>query len=213
MRFRSERGVTLIEITIVLTVVAILTAAASPIASRTVERSRLSRAVEDARAISTAVSNYVLDASATFRQPHADGNAGGSAEVDLLVSDGDIPTTNTDAFWDDPVGQLGPGIVTDFIENHMLQNEPFDDPVNNAYGTFWRGAYINGPIDPDPWGNRYMVNTEWLDGTAAERRNDTFVLSVGPNEQTDTIWQQDGAVAGDDDIIIIVRRDTGSLVP
>jgi prepilin-type N-terminal cleavage/methylation domain-containing protein len=208
----GERGITLIEITIVLTVVAILTAAAAPLASRTVERSRQVRALEDLEAIATAVSNYVTDAPANFRQPHVQGDVAGSAEVDLLVSDGDTPPTIVSVEWDDPVGQLGPGIVTDFLENHVLQNEPFDDPTH-PYGSFWRGAYINGPIDPDPWGNRYAVNAEWLDGTAAERRNDTFVLSAGPNEQTDTAWQLDGAVAGDDDLIIIIRRDTNLTVP
>ena len=214
MELRAERGMTLIEATIILTVIAILTAAAAPVASRTIERSRLARAVTDAKAITTAVSNYVIDAPATFRQPRVQGNLGTSPEVDMLVSDGDIPPVGGtgDARWDDPVSSVGPGIVTDFIENHMLQNEPFDDP-SVPYGTFWRGAYINGPIDPDPWGNRYAVNTEWLGGTAAERRNDTFVLSSGPNEQTDTLFMMDGAVATDDDIIVIIRRDTDQLVP
>jgi type II secretory pathway pseudopilin PulG len=211
----DERGVTLAEITIVLMAVAILTSAIAPIASRTVERSRQARALEDLRAIATGVSNYVTDATTTYRQPHAQGDSGSSAEVDLLVSDGDIPREigpAGHANWADPVGQAGPGLVADFIENHMVRNAPFGDPTH-PYGTFWRGAYINGPIDPDPWGNRYAVNTEWLDGSTAERRNDTFVLSSGPDEQIDTAWQMDGAVAGDDDLIIIIRRDTNATVP
>lgn len=213
MSRHGERGVTLIEITVVLMAVAILTAAAAPIASRTVERSRLARAKTDEQAISTAMSNFITDAGATYRQPRADGNNAASAEVDMLVGDGDTPESNTDTNWTDPVGQFGPGAVVDFIENHLVQNEPFDDPVNNAYGTFWRGAYLQGPVDPDPWGNRYMINTEWLNGTATEMRNDTFVLSAGPNELTDTFWQQDGAVPGDDDLIVVIRRDLGLTVP
>jgi prepilin-type N-terminal cleavage/methylation domain-containing protein len=216
-RRRLERGMTLIEVTIVLTVIGILTAASMPIASRTIERGRLSRALVDMQAISASLSQFLLDIP--HRGPKAIGTAGGSADVDLLVSDGDIPEIGAgDANWDDPVGLFGPGLVTDFLDNHILQNEPFDTPVLDANaGPYaaggWRGAYIQGPIDPDPWGNRYAVNTAWLEGTATERRNDTFVLSVGPNEVIDTAWQMDGAVSGDDDMIVIVRRDTNELVP
>ena len=55
MRTRSARGITLIEATIVLTVLSVLTAAAAPSVSRTLDRARQSRAVEDARAIRTAI--------------------------------------------------------------------------------------------------------------------------------------------------------------
>jgi general secretion pathway protein G len=73
----SERGVTLIEITIVLTVIAILTSAAAPIASRTVERARLSRAITDMQAIRTALSNFIVEVN--YRGPKIDGGTNGNA--------------------------------------------------------------------------------------------------------------------------------------
>ena len=221
IRYRaSEQGVTLVEITVVLMVVAILTSAAAPIASRTIERARLSRAITDMQAIRTALSTFIIDIPASFRGPKIDASGAGNAttnEVDMLVSDGDIPPLGAGhANWLNPVSQSG-AMAVDFLENHIVKNIPYAGAIpltNLPYATGgWHGAYINGPLDPDPWGNRYMVNTEWLEGTVAERRNDTFVLTAGPNELTDTQWTMDGAVAGDDDMIVIVRRGTGELVP
>jgi prepilin-type N-terminal cleavage/methylation domain-containing protein len=222
MRMRSERGITMIEVTIVLTVVAILTAAAAPLTSRTVERGRFTRALSDMQAIRTAFSSFLTDIG-SLNGPKINGAAIGTSanEVELLVSDGDIPSDNLgDPNWSSPVDVLG-AVVTDFIENHLVQNEPFNNaalvagpPASGPYSaTAWRGAYLNAPLDPDPWGNRYMINTEHLSGTAAERRVDTFVLTAGPDEQIDTQWSMDGAIAGDDDLIVIVRRDAGVTPP
>jgi hypothetical protein len=134
----------------------------------------------------------------------------------MLVSDGDIPLLGAGhTNWLFPVSQTG-GMTVDFLERHLITNLPFDGALvaNRPYPTnAWQGAYINGPIDPDPWGNRYMVNTEWCEGTVAERLNDVFVVTAGPNELIDTQWQMNGAVAGDDDMIVIVRRGTAQLVP
>ena len=77
----------------------------------------------------------------------------------------------------------------------------------------WRGAYISAPVDPDPWGNRYAVNVQWLQGTSTERKNDVIVLSTGPDEQIDTAFEADGITPGDDDIIVVVRRDIGLTTP
>jgi hypothetical protein len=132
------------------------------------------------------------------------------------VSDGDIPPENAGGTeWSSPVDILGT-IVCDLFENHIVRNQPFGNasavvgpPASGPYSsTSWRGAYINAPVGPDPWGNRYAMNTMNLDGTANERRIDTFVMSAGPDEQIDTAWSMDGAVAGDDDIIVILRRDS-----
>ena len=49
------------------------------------------------------------------------------------------------------------GLICDFLENHLVMNQPFED-VSKLYPTSgannWRGAYISAPVDPDPWGNR-----------------------------------------------------------
>ena len=83
-------------------------------------------------------------------------------------------------------------------------------------GLGWRGGYLSTATGPDPWGNRYAVNVGFLKpstttaisnitagfATSDYPRLDVFVLSAGPDEEIDTRSAQDGAVPGDDDIII-----------
>ena len=217
MRIRAERGVTLIEITVVLAALSILTAALAPIASRTVDRARLTRALSDEQAIRTALLAF-LDELPGYNGPKVDGTSTSSTAIQMLVSDGDTPRevgASGDARWDDPVDNTGP-LICDFLENHLVMNQPFED-VSKLYPTSgannWRGAYISAPVDPDPWGNRYAVNVQWLQGTSTERKNDVIVLSTGPDEQIDTAFEADGITPGDDDIIVVVRRDIGLTTP
>jgi type II secretory pathway pseudopilin PulG len=216
MRMRSDAGVTLIEITIVLMALSILTAAMTPLATGTINRARLTRAVTDEEAIRTALNNFISDLPG-YAGPHADGTSPGSAAIQMLVSDGDIPrdvSATGSTTWQDTVAN-GARVV-DFIENHLVQNQPFAD-VTKLYptsgGNAWRGTYLTAPVDSDPWGNRYAVNVQYLLGVAANRVNDVFVYSSGPDEQIDTAFQVNGIVPSDDDIIVVVRRDSGLTVP
>lgn len=220
MDIRGARGITLIEITIVLAVMAILTAATAPIAARTVDRARQTRALDDAKAIRTALLAFLSELPA-YQGPKVDGTSSASTAIQLLVSDGDTPVIDPagDARWDDAVDSVGGGtLIVDFIENHLVQNEPFDDPTK-AYpitvpgGNIWRGAYLSAPVDPDPWGNRYAVNVQFLQGTATARKNDVVVLSAGPDESVDSLFEVDGMTPGDDDVMVVVRRDPGLTVP
>jgi type II secretory pathway pseudopilin PulG len=204
----GEGGITLVEATIVLTVAALLSAAAAPVASRTLSRARLARAVDDANAIKTAINNMISDLSFT---PFTVTGTNGGATVEMLVGDGDIPASAIGATtWDNVVNPASSTQV-DFLERHLVTNTPGGGgSYTTGGGSPWRGAYINGPIDPDPWGNRYAVNVNYLRTSTA---NDTFVLSTGPDEEIDTDFTQNGAVPGGDDIIVIVRRDPGQTVP
>jgi type II secretory pathway pseudopilin PulG len=207
---RGEGGVTLVEATIVLAVAAILSAAAAPIASRTLDRARIARAVEDTQAIKTAITNMINEISFT---PFTVTGANGGATVEMLVSDGDIPASAIGATtWDDPVNPAA-AVQVDFLERHLVTNTPGGAGAYSTGGRgggAWRGAYINAPVDPDPWGNRYAVNVNYL---RTATMNDVFVLSTGPDEEIDTGFTQNGAVPGEDDIIAIVQRDPGLTVP
>jgi prepilin-type N-terminal cleavage/methylation domain-containing protein len=199
-------GVTLIEATIVLTVAAILAAAAAPVASRTLDRAKLARATDDTKAIKTAIDNMIVEINFT---PFTTNGTNGGTTIQMLVSDGDTPRTlgpGGAAQWIDPVNPAAAQPV-DFLERHLVTNTPGYNP-NGANA--WRGAYINTPIDPDPWGNRYAVNVLHLRTTTT---NDVFVLSVGPDEEVNTAFTVNGATPGADDIIAVVRRDPGRTVP
>ena len=76
----------------------------------------------------------------------------------------------------------------------------------------WRGAYLPGPIGPDPWGTRYAVNVEFLaralGAGPSGNVNDVFVISAGPDRVVDTRFDVDGATPGGSDRDLRrVRRD------
>lgn len=216
--WRSTRGITLVEATIVLTAVAVLAAAAAPSTARALELARVSRAIVDEEAIKTAITNFLIDGAGSqgFEGFTVDGTQSGTP-VDILVSDGDIPTIGTGggAEWDDPVNNTT-GLV-DFLERHLVTNNPRGSAANDYPVTatpnsgYWRGAYMNAPIDPDPWGNRYAVNTQRLITTP--RDVDVIVLSSGPDEEIDTAYNINKITPGDDDLLVIIRRDPGRTVP
>ncbi|MEX2270377.1 MAG: hypothetical protein WD690_02830 [Vicinamibacterales bacterium] len=208
MNLRSQAGVTLIEATIMLAVAAVLAAAVAPATSRTIDRTRLSRAQTDALAISTAIHNLLSEHTA-FSPFTITGLTGGTT-VGMLVGDGDIPEAGTggSASWRDVVNVAASPAV-DFLERHLVRNAPGG---TGAYATAsaWRGAYLNGPVDPDPWGNRYAVNVLYLRTLTT---NDVIVLSAGPDEAVNTAFTVNGITPGGDDIHAVVRRDLGKTVP
>ncbi len=126
-------------------------------------------------------------------------------EVQLLVTDGDTPREllgSGSNLWQRSVDNTT-GVV-DFLERHLVTNNPRGDSANDYPtngGNRWRGAYLTAPIDPDPWGNRYAVNSDYLDSNG----NDVVVLSAGRNEVIETAWGANPLAAGGDDLIQLVQ--------
>ena len=232
----SDRGITLVEITIVLLVVSILAVAAAPTAKRAVDLAKLSRTLTDEAAIKTAVNNFMTDTTLIgFARDGIAPGAGGPNVVETLVSDGDIPREcvpaqgcTTAPLWTNVVDNTNG--LTDFLERHLVTNNPRGSAANDyptTVGPPWKGAYLNAPVGSDPWGNRYAVNVKWLatNSLCTGRSNDVFVLSAGPDEIINTPYRVDTpacaantvATAGSsptgDDIITVIRRDIGGLVP
>lgn len=251
--FRAERGVTLVEASIVLATVAMLSAVLAPSAVIYIDQARQARTREDIKVIADGINEFITDTGE--HQFLINASNGGLDEepptradtnrVNLLVSDGDIPTLSTavagETFWTQAVN----GTTVDTLSNHLIENSP-EELATNRYRNpsditipfpggnnidfartessglnaphAWRGAYLRGPIDSDPWGNRYAVNVAFLDpaptavvtgitagfGTVDYPRLDVFVLSAGPDEEIDTRSGQDGAVPGDDDFLYLV---------
>ena len=220
-RVLREQGLSLVEASIVLMVVSILTAVAAPSASRLLDRARFDRAVEDTNAIKTALVAWDDDLG-SYGGFNVDGGSSSSDPVEMAVTDGDTPievSFEGDERWIHPVSSPTPDpgfLIVDFFENHMALNNPFGGAATDAYplggGNTWRGAYMNSPFDPDPWGNRYASNIAWLQAPG-DTRNDVIVLSAGPDEQIDTGFEVDGTVPGDDDVIAVVARDRNTYLP
>lgn len=259
-RIRAQRGMSLVEATVILAVISVLSAMLTPAINGYVEQARQARVRQDVQVIGEAIQEFIEDnAEHQFLRNGSDGTTYGTPagtsepptradtnRVDLLVSDGDIPTlataVSTETFWTQAVN----GAEYDTLSNHLIENLPgeasasrYRNPTDITLSSVgaqnidfastsssgfnapyaWRGPYLRGPVDPDPWGNRYAVNVAFLDPSPTATisgitsgfspstdypRLDVIVLSAGPDEEIDTKSAQDGAVPGDDDFIYLV---------
>ncbi len=237
----AERGISLVEATIILAVLSILTAIMAPAIGDYVSDARASQAKKDVETIGTAIAKMLEDVGETFLLQDGNGAAAtnppsraSSNLVKLVVTDGNTPSVGTARSsgtpdWDAAVND---GTVQT-LEDHLVTNTPSGlsanryrtasdmtvvsnnfDPTDGA--TFnspnaWRGAYLPGPLGPDPWGRRYAVNVEYLErplGTPAGQVTDVFVVSAGQNGLIDTRFDTDGATGGGDDLIYVVSGGT-----
>jgi hypothetical protein len=201
-RVRAERGITLIEVSVILVATVSIVGALLPSITSVVRRAESTAASTAMTDISDQLLQMLVDLN--YTGPTIDGVKNGT-RVELLVSDGDIPrdvSVTGSASWQSTVN-LTTGL-TDFIAFHLILNTPRGSAAN-AYtlsgGNPWRGTYLTGPVDPDPWGNRYAVNVEFLGGSA----NDVVVYSAGQDEEIDTQYSANPVVAADDDLILLVE--------
>lgn len=204
---RSGQGVTLIEVAIILVVTFAIIGALAPTLSAVIRHAEETAATAAMTKIRSAILDFMTDT--TFTLFTINGLKTGT-RVNLLVSDGDIPrecsaTSAACTAWQATVDNTGG--LTDFLARHLVFNEPRGSTAN-AYSTtevvadvFWKGTYLTAPIDPDPWGNRYMVNVQFLGAST----NDVVVLSAGPDEEIDTEFTANPVTAGGDDLIVLVE--------
>lgn len=201
-QLRAERGVTLMEVAIMLVVTLAIIGGLAPTLSAVVRRAEATaatNAMNDIRdAVLAAVNTDSLDIT-------TDGSQAGSAtKVELIVSDGDTPleiSATGSTRWQAAVDTTNG--LTDFIEAHLIMNDPSSSAL--SYSTAdWRGAYLTAPVNPDPWGNRFGVNIQYL-GAGSGGSNDVVVWSAGPDEEVDTAFTANPLTAGDDDIIVLVE--------
>jgi type II secretory pathway pseudopilin PulG len=229
-------GVSLVEATIILMVFSLLTAVLAPSIRGYVNDAQQATAKKDVETIGSALSRMLADVgeawilrdgngvAATNPPSHAAGN-----RVDLMVSAGNIPAvgvvrSGAGTDWNAAVDNA----ATQRLEYYLVQNTP-SNAAANAYRTAtnmsvlaefdpdsgaqfnaehgWRGAYVPGSIGPDPWGNRYGVNVEFLaralGAGPSGNVNDVFVVSAGSDSTIDTRFDLDGAVSGGNDVVFV----------
>jgi hypothetical protein len=194
-------GLSLIEVAIILAATLAIAGALAPSVTATVRNAQTATATTVMGQIQTQVLQALSDMGYNFFT--TDGTKSGP-QVALLVSDGDTPrevSAGGSTSWQAAVDN----VTIDFLEYHLVTNKPGGSALN-AYApggsNAWRGAYLTGPIDPDPWGNRYMVNVEFL---GASKSNDVVVYSAGPDEIVDTQYAANPLAAGNDDLITLVE--------
>ena len=189
---RSERGITIIETTVILTVMFILAGAMSPIVSESVTTARAVRAKNDAQMIAMAIVNLQRDLGAALL---SSGPPVGTSQVDaqalpmpeVLATGGDAPEL------DESGSDRQEGLLSlvnaagraaananrggkraerrrwrestiDPIDDHMRTNRKGYPYRRPGESRGWNGPYLSAQIKGDPWGRQYLVNTEWLDG-------------------------------------------------
>jgi len=227
---RSAKGFTLVEVTIILLVLVILSGILLPTIERFIDLARYVKAKEDTGMIAAIIELWKVDnCSRYFKQ---NGNAGSSSanRVDMIVSGGAIATNSfgvapPNGYWNEAIDLAAPGdttLVVDTMDNQLVTGVPFGNPANtyprpltlNPADCGFRGAYITGPVTSDPWGNRYMANVAFL-GPVGTRglgastppgfnQYDVFVLSAGADGIIMTPFLVDGVVAGGDDMVALV---------
>jgi type II secretory pathway pseudopilin PulG len=187
---RIEQGMSLIEATIILMILFVLTAVLSPTISDYVADARQTKGKEDVEAIGGAIVRLLRDVGLPFPvlnpQETAENLRLASNRVDLMVSDGLPPTSTTFGLAASPSGYVIAAALdwddvdgaTDQIANmnlHLAYNTVDANGLEDEYtlvtfpasagprgGLGWRGAYLTPPIGPDPWGGRYAATTVFL---------------------------------------------------
>ena len=209
---RKAGGFTLLEILVGVAILAVLSAALTPLVIKYVNDGRRARALSDSQAIGQAILAFQLD---TGMWPvNDDAVLTDAGELSRLVGlpspivAANIPTgTGAAGNWDGG----GSGGVAGSLQDHLIRNQsPTRNPIypvslSAPEPPGWNGPYLK-QIPLDPWGRPYVCNVRYLDGarvtTAANEDNHAVLcLSAGPNAVYDTPFDdatQLQAPAGDD---------------
>lgn len=211
-RLHQEKGLTLIETTVILAVVTVLSGMLAPSILQFIEDAKITQAENDVRVISAGLSRFFQD-TGHFPVTFDTVQGGlGTHFIDVLVSDGLAPQV-TQARSFNRAANTGnrPNVAAavsggdldrwntgeqDFLDNHLVKNLPGFTLRGSNTNKGWNGPYLNTSIGADPWGNRYLVNVAYLDaemGVADAQgvsKNAVFVLSAGPNQTIETPFTQ-----------------------
>ena len=197
-RLKGQRGLSLVEVTIMLLVLMLLTSVLAPSIFDFVIDAKWVKVKEDCEAIGITVSRLNRDIGSCIKfvgtDPCTEAN-----RVDILYSDGPDVTagevasadfnsnniTPSSINWDNDSDLLvGDHMEDQFVTNAAVYNTPLINypspsyPVGPLFGIGWRGGYLAAPIGPDPWGKRYLVNSVFL-ATAVDSNDGASEGSFG----------------------------------
>jgi hypothetical protein len=191
----------LVEASIILMVIAALTAVIAPAMSDYTTDARHTAAKEDVEAIGTGILQLLRDTNS--RCLRIDGAVGCTKanRVDLLVSGGNNPRSVTAADVTLPDSDAATSGVVNWLPDPQVpaQQDTVDEqlifnsttPYTSVDFTArkklgWRGAYLNGLVSGDPWSRKYQVNTLFL--AVATDATDASPLQEGLRESG---WSRD----------------------
>lgn len=198
----NNRGLTMMEVIVVLAVIGVLAATLTPMVINYVEDSKVSKVQSDVKTLAGTIMRLHRDLA------HAplfkDGTkTTGTPEIELLRGPGNDPVDSDDANkkWlttaADKIGE---------IENHLIKNAPGGNKYPTVGRFPWKGPYLE-KVTEDAWGNRYLVNIKNAnpaDGTPKV----VWVISAGANGKLETdpnAATDSGPEAGGDDIAVRIK--------
>ncbi len=196
---RAERGFTLVEVIVVLSVVLLLTGIAVPMLSSYMEDGRRARAEAECKVIGASVSSFYKDLGVW----PARNSAASNNQIYVLLTGNTMPTTNPFTAGHQWITWGMSTARGDLANYHLTVNTP-QATTGAAYTTTgnirWRGPYSNGNTPLDPWGRPYVINV--VSGHLANATNykRLWVISAGPNGTFDTNANATATtdIAGDD---------------
>lgn len=196
-RLTVERGMSLVEATIILMTLAILTAVLAPTINDYVEDARRVKAKEDVEVIGISIARLLKDTGFPFMVEDATVASADRFKManraDLAAGSGNIPVVQggvDDSKAADANAVQGAvswtGVISDVdgrvsLYDQLVANKPtYTNPGTSidsanpsspgalgAFGLGYRGAYLSGVVTPDPWGFRYVCSTVFL-GSATD---------------------------------------------
>ncbi|MFO7694231.1 MAG: hypothetical protein R6V57_14175 [Vicinamibacterales bacterium] len=194
----GTRGMSLMEATVMLSVLSVLTASMAPSVVDYVDDARRVRAASDVQVLAVGTARFLFDGN----EAPGRGGAGWRA-CDLLVGAGTTPERGAGPGVEGWTASVESGAAC-ALDDHLVTNRAGYAPMAAARGSWlrhgWAGPYT-GAVGPDPWGRRYAVNTRHLADRGAA---DTIVLSAGPDGVIDTPFGADGVSPVGDDLIALI---------
>lgn len=201
---QTDKGFTLIELTVVLAVIVTLALVLTPSITNFINDARIARTRSDAATLAASLTQFYKD-NGFFPQWTAS-NGGGPGlpadAIDLLVSPGNIPTVAAPNSW-----TTG---TTSSIADQLMANAPAYNVKTTTSQFGWNGPYLTSTIGADAWNNRYAINVELLDASVGTQtaggvtKSAVWVISAGPNGVLETPYSQPltTAQASGDDIAV-----------
>ena len=205
----NRRGFTLIEIVIAVAIVAIFAAAMSPMVFRHLGDAKISKAQNETEVIATAVLSYYKDVGKwpITNAGGPSGNAIGRVLSSTNVAVGAGPGAAGGAENWGTYGTTKP--LGDYLYfNNADNNTSVTGVGQSGAGDWptsgkgaWRGPYVESYSFDDPWGNAYIVNSQYFQGAySGTVRHKIFALSAGPNGLWETGFEDATSeeIQGDD---------------
>ena len=195
---RGAGGFSLVETTIILSVLTLLASVMAPSIGDYVVEARLIKARADMQMIAVAVSRFAFDVTLQSNQPDS------WSHFDVLVGEGEIPgsTANETVTW---VAKPSSGRASS-LDAHLVTNEAGHARRESQFGggmfsRGWAGPYLSGGIGPDPWGYRYAVSVRHMaDGSGSS----ALVISAGPDGIIETPFNGNGVSTNSDDLTVLL---------